>query len=179
MRHDGSVYVADSAVTGWTRYGQGTPALPSGLGYSGVALGPDGLPGYVYVVSEEGKAYVADSAVRGWTQYGQGTPNLPKPGGHSALTGVAPPYSSSPSMELSTRRRTTATAGPPSVPSAPTPPDGGRYTWRTTGTCTPCVATERFAPHPAGPRPGPAMVTRGPGIAGWPSRPMTTGTCTP
>ena len=87
MRSDGSVYVCDSATVGWTRYGQGNPAIPSGVGYVGVAMGADSLPGYAYVVSEDGKTYVTDSAVTGWTSYGQGVPSLPGSGGHSSVTG--------------------------------------------------------------------------------------------
>ena len=85
----GAVYVADSAVGGWTRYGQGTPSLPTGVGYGGLTLGGSKLPGYVYLVAEDGKAYVCDNAVRGWVRYGQGTPYLPTAGGHSSVSGAA------------------------------------------------------------------------------------------
>ncbi|NIP36104.1 MAG: hypothetical protein GWN18_14200, partial [Thermoplasmata archaeon] len=65
------------ATDGWTRYGQGTPSIPSATSYLDVASGGDGLEGYVYVLRADGKVYVADSAVTGWTQYGQGSPAIP------------------------------------------------------------------------------------------------------
>jgi hypothetical protein len=58
------------------------------VGYTGIALGCDELPGYVYVLSETGKVYVCDNAVRGWTRYGQGLPSMPPAGGHSSVAGT-------------------------------------------------------------------------------------------